>query len=112
AVLLRTGGGGAVGAPPAAADVHAQLTDAARFAATSVCRIESEQLVVTAGSAEFELRLANARDRALSRVVAAGAAPDTARIESVSHAPVAYLPAGVHRVTVHAVGQPTAGAAT
>ncbi|MFE2167138.1 hydantoinase/oxoprolinase family protein [Streptomyces sp. NPDC059447] len=110
AVLLHTGGGvGERGAPPAAADVRARLTDAARFAATSVCRIASERLVAAAGRAEFELRLATARDRALSRVVAAGAAPETARIESVSHAPVAYLPAGVHRVTVHAVGQPAAG---
>ncbi|HEY9369716.1 hydantoinase/oxoprolinase family protein [Streptomyces sp.] len=110
AVLLHTGGGvGDMGAPPAAADVRARLTDAARFAATSVCRIASERLVTAAGRAEFELMLATACDRALSRVVAAGAAPDTARIESVSHAPVAYLPAGVHRVTVHAVGQPAAG---
>ncbi|MFD0078699.1 hydantoinase/oxoprolinase family protein [Streptomyces sp. NPDC127166] len=112
AVLLHTGGGAeSVGAPPAAADARARLTDAARFAATSVCRIEFEQLVAAAGRAEFEQRLATARDRALSRVVAAGAAPDTARIESVSHASVAYLPAGVHRVTVRAVGRPTAGVA-
>ncbi|MGP8297174.1 hydantoinase/oxoprolinase family protein [Streptomyces inhibens] len=109
--LIYTGGGAElIGAPGAGADLRTRcLTDAARFAAASMCRVEHEQFVVVAGRAEFEQRLAAVRDHALSRVVAAGAAPDTAHIESISHAPVAYLPAGVHRVTVRAAGRPAAG---
>ncbi|MDW6066183.1 hydantoinase/oxoprolinase family protein [Streptomyces sp. FXJ1.4098] len=111
AELLYTGGGAeSVGAPPADPTLRAaRLTDAARFAATADCRVGFEQIVAVAGRSELDRLLAAARDHTLSRAVAAGAAPLTVRIESMAHAPVAYLPAGVHRVTVRAVGRPLVG---
>ncbi|MFK4267762.1 hydantoinase/oxoprolinase family protein [Streptomyces milbemycinicus] len=108
---LYTGGGAeSVGAPPADPALRAaRLTDAARFAATADCRVGFEQIVAAAGRSELDRLLTAARDHTLSRAVAAGAAPLTVRIESMAHAPVAYLPAGVHRVTVRAVGRPLVG---
>ncbi|MFE7514032.1 hydantoinase/oxoprolinase family protein [Streptomyces sp. NPDC057540] len=88
-----------------------RLTDAARYAAGAECRVELEQVVSAAGRAELDQSLSAVRDHALSRCVAAGAAPGSVRIEGLAHAPVAYLPAGVHRVTARAVGAPAAGAA-
>ncbi|MBA2813807.1 hypothetical protein E0500_042505 [Streptomyces sp. KM273126] len=79
APLLCTGGGARL--PDALADAsdtpEARATDGARFATASVCRVEFEQLASAVGRAEFEQRLNLARDPALSRAVAAGAAPDT-----------------------------------
>ncbi|MGW3564180.1 hydantoinase/oxoprolinase family protein, partial [Streptomyces sp. NPDC000941] len=108
---LYTGGGAErVGAAPADPALRAaRLTDAARFAATADCRVGFEQIVAAAGRSELDRLLTAARDHTLSRAVAAGAAPLTVRIESMAHAPVAYLPAGVHRVTVRAVGRPLVG---
>ncbi|MER5179072.1 hydantoinase/oxoprolinase family protein [Streptomyces sp. NPDC002896] len=111
AELVYTGGDAeSIGAPADPVLRAARLTDAARFAATADCSIEFEQLVAAAGRSELEQLLAAARDHALSRAVAAGSAPATVRIESMAHAPVAYLPAGVHRVTVRATGEPLTGA--
>ncbi|MFB7592457.1 hydantoinase/oxoprolinase family protein [Streptomyces sp. NPDC056169] len=111
ATLYTGGAAESVGAPPAdAATRAARLTDAARYAARAECRVELEQVVSAAGRAELDQLLAAARDHALSRCVAAGAAPDSVRVEGLAHAPVAYLPAGVHRVTVRAAGEPVAGA--
>ncbi|MEV6355731.1 hydantoinase/oxoprolinase family protein [Streptomyces hydrogenans] len=94
------------GTAPAPHGHRSRLTDAARYAAGADCRIEVEQVISAAGRAELDQSLAAVRDHALSRCVAAGAAPGSVRIESLTHAPVAYLPAGVHRVTVRAAGAP------
>ncbi|MFD4373889.1 hydantoinase/oxoprolinase family protein [Streptomyces sp. NPDC058486] len=120
--VLYTGGRAETfGAPPATGDEAREeaatpfgrtprLTDAARYAATADCRVELEQVISAAGRAELDQSLDAVRDHALSRCVAAGAAPGAVRIESLAHAPVAYLPAGVHRVTVRAAGAPASGA--
>ncbi|MFF6901029.1 hydantoinase/oxoprolinase family protein [Streptomyces hydrogenans] len=105
---VRTGAG--ADADPAPHGRYPRLTDAARYAARADCRIEVEQVISAAGRAELDQALAAVRDHALSRCVAAGAAPGSVRIESLAHAPVAYLPAGVHRVTVRAAGAPAPGA--
>ncbi|MEU4090659.1 hydantoinase/oxoprolinase family protein [Streptomyces aureus] len=80
--------------------------DAARHAARADCRAELEHIVSAAGRAELDQMLEAARGHALSLAIAAGAAPGTVRIKALTHAPVAYLPAGVHRVTVQATGEP------
>ncbi|MGW6204391.1 hydantoinase/oxoprolinase family protein [Streptomyces sp. NPDC055089] len=80
--------------------------DAARHAARADCRAETEHIVSAAGRAELDHLLEASRDHALSQAIAAGAAPTTVRVRSLTHAPVAYLPAGVHRVTVQATGEP------
>ncbi|MFE2736691.1 hydantoinase/oxoprolinase family protein [Streptomyces sp. NPDC059349] len=80
--------------------------DAARHAARADCRAEIEHIVSAAGRAELDHLLDAARGHALSLAIAAGAAPATVRVRTLTHAPVAYLPAGVHRVTVQAAGEP------
>ncbi|MGW2077442.1 hypothetical protein ACWCOW_11020 [Streptomyces sp. NPDC001939] len=85
--------------------------DAARHVAGAECRAEIERIVSAAGRAELDHLLDATRGHALAQAVAAGAAPGTVRVRSFAHAPVAYLPAGVHRVTVQAVGEPFADAA-
>ncbi|MGW1003117.1 hydantoinase/oxoprolinase family protein [Streptomyces sp. NPDC002520] len=108
APVIHTGGRAAVfaGAP-----VAEGRFDAARHAARADCRAEIEHIVSAAGRAELDHLLDAARDQALSRAIAAGAAPATVRVRSLTHAPVAYLPAGVHRVTVQAAGEPLMDAA-
>ncbi|MFB7756050.1 hydantoinase/oxoprolinase family protein [Streptomyces sp. NPDC056121] len=96
APVVRTGGG---------ADSEGRF-DAARHGTHADCRAEIEHIVVAAGRAELDHLMDAARDQALSRAIAAGAAPATVRVRSLTHAPVAYLPAGVHRVTVQAAGEP------
>ncbi|MGG8406769.1 hypothetical protein ACM614_09225, partial [Streptomyces sp. 12297] len=61
---------------------------------------EVDQVAVAGGSGELERLLGLARDQALARVVAAGAA----RIAFAAHTPVSYLPEGVHRLRVRAAG--------
>ncbi|MGW9120731.1 hypothetical protein ACWGRV_29680 [Streptomyces sp. NPDC055663] len=84
---------------------------AAYGAARADTRVELEQVVVAPGRAELDRVIALARDQALARVVSAGAAPGGARIARTVHTPVSYLPGGVHRIRVRAVGAP-AGAAS
>ncbi|OIJ63876.1 hydantoinase/oxoprolinase family protein [Streptomyces mangrovisoli] len=112
APVVHTGGGGdVIGAPPAdPAERTARLTDAARHAATARCQVELDEVISSAGRAELDQLLDAARGHALSRCVAAGADPATVRVDSLLQSPVAYLPAGVHRVTVRAAGQPLGGA--
>ncbi|MFE7156884.1 hydantoinase/oxoprolinase family protein [Streptomyces sp. NPDC057636] len=98
APVLHTGG--------RAADVPEGRFDAARHAARADCRAEIEHIVSAAGRAELDHLLDDARGHALSLAIAAGAAPATVRVRTLTHAPVAYLPAGVHRVTVQATGEP------
>ncbi|MGW8886145.1 hydantoinase/oxoprolinase N-terminal domain-containing protein [Streptomyces sp. NPDC055749] len=80
---------------------------AAHGAAHADIRVELEQVVVAPGRAELDRLLGLARDQALARVVSAGAAPGGARIARVVHTPVSYLPGGVHRIRVRAVGAPS-----
>ncbi|MBO1329781.1 hydantoinase/oxoprolinase family protein [Streptomyces sp. VRA16 Mangrove soil] len=104
APVIRTG-------PPADTEVSDGLFDAARDAAGAECRAEIERIVSAAGRAELDQLLEATRGHTLARAVTAGAAPGTVRLRSFAHAPVAYLPAGVHRVTAQAVGEPFAEAA-
>ncbi|MEV0577337.1 hydantoinase/oxoprolinase family protein [Streptomyces sp. NPDC050392] len=83
--------------------------DAALFAARADCGVEVEQIVVATGRAELEALLDTACGHALSRAVAAGAAPGSVRVDRMTHAPVSYLPAGVHRVRIRATGLPSSG---
>ncbi|MFF1400166.1 hypothetical protein ACFVZD_41145 [Streptomyces sp. NPDC058287] len=82
-------------------------SDAAFFAARADCSVEFEQVVVAAGRAELDALLETASGHALSRVVAAGATPGSARVDRIAHTPVSYLPAGVHRVRIRATGLPS-----
>ncbi|MER5985790.1 hydantoinase/oxoprolinase family protein [Streptomyces sp. NPDC001787] len=103
APVIRTGGGAEAFADTGAPE---SLFDAARHAARADCRAEIEHIVSAAGRAELDQLLDAARGHALSLAIAAGAAPATVRVRTLTHAPVAYLPAGVHRVTVQATGEP------
>ncbi|MGW1179884.1 hydantoinase/oxoprolinase family protein [Streptomyces drozdowiczii] len=103
APVLTTGGGSGT---PADGDTPEEAFDAARYAAGADCRAEIEHIVAAAGTAELDQLLAAARDHALSLVIAAGADPATTKLHTFAHAPVAYLPAGVHRVTARATGEP------
>ena len=82
---------------------------AAFGAASAEAVVEVERVGVATGRSELDSILALAAEEALARALAAGAAPDAVRIVSASHAPVAYLPEGVHRITVRAAGTPSAG---
>jgi hypothetical protein len=67
---------------------------------------EFEQVIVAGGREELAAAVALVQDQALSRVVAAGAAPESAQVSETTQAPVSYLPEGVHRIRVRAVGAP------
>lgn len=75
-------------------------------AAVSAPLAEVEMVALAGGSAELDQTLAMACDEALARVVAAGAAPGSATIAAAGHAPVSYLPEGIHLIRVRAVGAP------
>ncbi len=62
------------------------------------------------GEATREQALAGARQTAIDRAVAAGAAPQTVAIYSIDEVPMAYLPGGGTRVHVKAVGDLALGA--
>ncbi|MFB4283576.1 hypothetical protein ACBJ59_50320 [Nonomuraea sp. MTCD27] len=68
-----------------------------------------ERIVQARGRAELDRVLQDARDEALARVVSAGAAPGSARIEETTVNPLSYLPDGLYRVRVTAGGLPWAG---
>ncbi|WP_328971772.1 hydantoinase/oxoprolinase family protein [Streptomyces sp. NBC_00239] len=102
-VLLAAGGDSGL-VPVGAPDPAAAIAAAAYGAACSEIVAEVDQVAVAGGSGELERLLGLARDQALARVVAAGAAPDTARIAFAAHTPVSYLPEGVHRLRVRAAG--------
>lgn len=89
------------------ADRSETVTDAALWAARADCGVDFEQIVVATGRSELEALLEAARGRALSRAVAAGATPGSVRVDRMTHTPVSYLPAGVHRVRIRATGQPS-----
>lgn len=85
---------------------------AAAFGAASAEAVaEVERVGVATGRSELDRLLALATEEALARVLAAGGAPDGVRIVSASHTPMAYLPEGVHRITVRAAGAPSTGPA-
>ncbi|MFD5436307.1 hydantoinase/oxoprolinase family protein [Kitasatospora sp. NPDC127067] len=105
-VLLAVGGEPGL-VPVRTPDPAAAIAAAAYGAARSEIVAEVDQVAVAGGSAELDRLLGLAGDQALARVVAAGAAPDTARIAFATHTPVSYLPEGVHRIRARALGSPT-----
>lgn len=100
-------GGAAWMLPETTLEPWQQQTAAAYEAAASDIAAEVAQVAVAAGRTELERVVESVSGRALAAVIAAGAKPVSARIGSVAHAPVSYLPGGVHRIRVRAVG--TAG---
>ncbi|MGW6710607.1 hypothetical protein ACWGDE_37735, partial [Streptomyces sp. NPDC054956] len=105
-VLLAAGGDCAL-VPVRAQDPAAAIAAAAYGAARSDVVAEVDQVVVAGSRGELDRLLGLAREQALARVVAAGAAPDTARVAFAAHTPVSYLPEGVHRLRVRAAGSPS-----
>ncbi|MFE3947337.1 hypothetical protein ACFXPV_36585 [Streptomyces sp. NPDC059118] len=94
------------GAAPLFGGAPDGIRAAAYGAARADTRVELEQVVVAPGRAELDRVIALARDQALARVVSAGAAPGAARVARTVRTPVSYLPGGVHRIRVRAVGAP------
>ncbi|MFB6779047.1 hypothetical protein ACFCX0_16870 [Streptomyces sp. NPDC056352] len=94
------------GAAPHFGGDREAISAAAYGAARADTRVELEQVVVAPGRAELDRLIGLARDQALARVVSAGAAPGGARVARAVHTPVSYLPGGVHRIRVRAVGPP------
>ncbi|MEU7893209.1 hypothetical protein AB0B45_10095 [Nonomuraea sp. NPDC049152] len=94
------------GAGPAASDSEADRPGAAvAFGATLAAPVaEVERIVRARGRAELDRALDDARDEALTRVVSAGAAPGSARVEEMTVNPLSYLPDGLYRVRVTAAG--------
>ncbi|MFJ6348110.1 hydantoinase/oxoprolinase family protein [Streptomyces sp. NPDC092046] len=105
-VLLAAGGDCGL-VPVRAQDPAAAIAAAAYGAARSDVVAEVDQVAVAEGRDELDRLLGLAGDQALARVVAAGAAPATARVAFAAHTPVSYLPGGVHRLRVRAVGSPS-----
>ncbi|MDJ1131336.1 hydantoinase/oxoprolinase family protein [Streptomyces iconiensis] len=104
ALLYAGGAARAAGAPEAVA--RGALRATAYGAARGTTRVELERVVVAAGDAEFARLRDQLCGQALTRAVAAGADPDSVRVDRVTHSPVSYLPRGVHRVRVSATGDP------
>ncbi|KUJ68257.1 hypothetical protein ACZ90_20235 [Streptomyces albus subsp. albus] len=105
-VLLAAGGEPRL-VPVRTPDPAAAIAAAAYGAACSEITTEVDRVAVAAGRTELDRLLGLARDQALARVVAAGAAPATVRIAFATHTPVSYLPEGVHRLRARALGRPT-----
>ncbi|WP_445269500.1 hydantoinase/oxoprolinase family protein [Streptomyces sp. DSM 41634] len=105
-VLLAAGGDCGL-VPVRAQDPEAAIAAAGYGAARSDIVAEVDQVVVAGGRGDLDRLLGLARDQALARVLAAGAAPATARVAFAAHTPVSYLPEGVHRLRVRAVGSPS-----
>ncbi|MGW5685530.1 hypothetical protein [Nonomuraea sp. NPDC003754] len=79
--------------------------EAAAYGATLASPVAGVERIVRArGRAELDREVDDARDEALTRVVSAGAAPGSARIEALTVNPLSYLPDGLYRVRVTAEG--------
>lgn len=61
--------------------------------------------VVRVGKGERDSVLADVKDEAVDRAVAAGASPGSVRVVDVDEVPLAYVPGGAVRVRVKAVGR-------
>ncbi|MFD8695464.1 hydantoinase/oxoprolinase family protein [Kitasatospora purpeofusca] len=105
-VLLAAGGEPWL-VPVRTPDPATAVATAAYGAACSEIAVEVDQVAVAGSRAELDRFLGLAGDQALARVVAAGAAPATARLAFAVHTPVSYLPEGVHRLRARALGRPT-----
>jgi hypothetical protein len=63
-----------------------------------------ERIVVARGRAELDRALQEAGDEALTRVLSAGGAPGSARIVDTTVNPLSYLPEGLYRIRITAMG--------